>query len=143
MTFIINFLLTIMPRLQVYLVHVTLKMFFPVLVIFNFFSRNSWRQSRSHSQSSTVSSLSGTKVKHFEVLTFKNFECKNEFVANLLLKILYWRKFSLPFFVNVKVYLWIIFLFILSISNNSLHELSCLTCCHRGIFVYNLCPFTL
>lgn len=143
MTFIINFLLTIMPRLQAYLVNVTLKMFFPVLVIFNFFSRNSWRQSRSHSQSSTVSSLSGTKVKHFEVLTFNNFECKNEFVANLLLKLLYWRKFSLPFFVNVKVYLWIIFLFILSISNNSLHELSCLTCCHRGIFVYNLCPFTL
>lgn len=143
MTFIINFLLTIMPRLQAYLVNVTLKMFFPVLVILNFFSRNSWRQSRSHSQSSTVSSLSGTKVKHFEVLTFKNFECKNEFVANLLLKLLYWRKFSLPFFVNVKVYLWIIFLFILSISNNSLHELSCLTCCHRGIFVYNLCPFTL
>lgn len=143
MTFIINFLLTIMPRLQAYLVNVTLKMFFPVLVIFNFFSRNSWRQSRSHSQSSTVSSLSGTKVKHFEVLTFNNFECKNEFVANLLLKLLYWRKFSLPFFVNVKVHLWIIFLFILSISNNSLHELSCLTCCHRGIFVYNLCPFTL
>lgn len=143
MIFIINFLLTIMPRLQAYLVNVTLKMFFPVLVIFNFFSRNSWRQSRSHSQSSTVSSLSGTKVKHFEVLTFNNFECKNEFVANLLLKLLYWRKFSLPFFVNVKVYLWIIFLFILSISNNSLHELSCLTCCHRGIFVYNLCPFTL
>lgn len=143
MTFIINFLLTIMPRLQAYLVNVTLKMFFPVLVILNFFSRNSWRQSRSHSQSSTVSSLSGTKVKHFEVLTFNNFECKNEFVANLLLKLLYWRKFSLPFFVNVKVYLWIIFLFILSISNNSLHELSCLTCCHRGIFVYNLCPFTL
>lgn len=143
MTFIINFLLTRMPRLQAYLVNVTLKMFFPVLVIFNFFSRNSWRQSRSHSQSSTVSSLSGTKVKHFEVLTFKNFECKNEFVANLLLKLLYWRKFSLPFFVNVKVYLWIIFLSILSISNNSLHELSCLTCCHRGIFVYNLCPFTL
>lgn len=143
MTFIINFLLTIMPRLQAYLVNVTLKMFFPVLVIFNFFSRNSWRQSRSHSQSSTVSSLSGTKVKHFEVLTFNNFECKNEFVANLLLKLLYWRKFSLPFFVNVKVYLWIIFLSILSISNNSLHELSCLTCCHRGIFVYNLCPFTL
>lgn len=143
MTFIINFLLTRMPRLQAYLVNVTLKMFFPVLVIFNFFSRNSWRQSRSHSQSSTVSSLSGTKVKHFEVLTFNNFECKNEFVANLLLKLLYWRKFSLPFFVNVKVYLWIIFLFILSISNNSLHELSCLTCCHRGIFVYNLCPFTL
>lgn len=141
MTFIINFLLTRMPRLQAYLVNVTLKMFFPVLVIFNFFSRNSWRQSRSHSQSSTVSSLSGTKVKHFEVLTFNNFECKNEFVANLLLKLLYWRKFSLPFFVNVKVYLWIIFLFILSISNNSLHELSCLTCCHRGIFVYNL--FTL
>lgn len=143
MIFIINFLLTIMPRLQAYLVNVTLKMFFPVLVIFNFFSRNSWRQSRSHSQSSTVSSLSGTKVKHFEVLTFNNFECKNEFVANLLLKLLYWRKFSLPFFVNLKVYLWIIFLFILSISNNSLHELSCLTCCHRGIFVYNLCPFTL
>lgn len=143
MIFIINFLLTIMPRLQAYLVNVTLKMFFPVLVIFNFFSRNSWRQSRSHSQSSTVSSLSGTKVKHFEVLTFNNFECKNEFVANLLLKLLYWRKFSLPFFVNVKVYLWIIFLSILSISNNSLHELSCLTCCHRGIFVYNLCPFTL
>lgn len=143
MIFIINFLLTIMPRLQAYLVNVTLKMFFPVLVIFNFFSRNSWRQSRSHSQSSTVSSLSGTKVKHFEVLTFNNFECKNEFVANLLLKLLYWRKFSLPFFVNVKVYLWIIFLFILSISNNSLDELSCLTCCHRGIFVYNLCPFTL
>lgn len=143
MTFIINFLLTIMPRLQAYLVNVTLKMFFPVLVIFIFFSRNSWRQSRSHSQSSTVSSLSGTKVKHFEVLTFNNFECKNEFVANLLLKLLYWRKFSLPIFVNVKVYLWIIFLFILSISNNSLHELSCLTCCHRGIFVYNLCPFTL
>lgn len=143
MTFIINFLLTRMPRLQAYLVNVTLKMFFPVLVIFNFFSRNSWRQSRSHSQSSTVSSLSGTKVKHFEVLTFNNFECKNEFVANLLLKLLYWRKFSLPFFVNVKVYLWIIFLSILSISNNSLHELSCLTCCHRGIFVYNLCPFTL
>lgn len=143
MTFIINFLLTIKPRLQAYLVNVTLKMFFPVLVIFNFFSRNSWRQSRSHSQSTTVSSLSGTKVKHFEVLTFNNFECKNEFVANLLLKLLYWRKFSLPFFVNVKVYLWIIFLFILSISNNSLHELSCLTCCHRGIFVYNLCPFTL
>lgn len=143
MTFIINFLLTIKPRLQAYLVNVTLKMFFPVLVIFNFFSRNSWRQSRSHSQSSTVSSLSGTKVKHFEVLTFNNFECKNEFVANLLLKLLYWRKFSLPFFVNVKVYLWIIFLFILAISNNSLHELSCLTCCHRGIFVYNLCPFTL
>lgn len=143
MTFIINFLLTRMPRLQAYLVNVTLKMFFPVLVIFNFFSRNSWRQSRSHSQSSTVSSLSGTKVKHFEVLTFNNFECKNEFVANLLLKLLYWRKFSLPFFVNVKVHLWIIFLFILSISNNSLHELSCLTCCHRGIFVYNLCPFTL
>lgn len=143
MTFIINFLLTRMPRLQAYLVNVTLKMFFPVLVIFNFFSRNSWRQSRSHSQSSTVSSLSGTKVKHFEVLTFNNFECKNEFVANLLLKLLYWRKFSLPIFVNVKVYLWIIFLFILSISNNSLHELSCLTCCHRGIFVYNLCPFTL
>lgn len=143
MTFIINFLLKIMPRLQAYLVNVTLKMFFPVLVIFNFFSRNSWRQSRSHSQSSTVSSLSGTKVKHFEVLTFNNFECKNEFVANLLLKLLYWRKFSLPFFVNVKVYLWIIFLSILSISNNSLHELSCLTCCHRGIFVYNLCPFTL
>lgn len=143
MTFIINFLLTIMPRLQTYLVNVTLKMFFPVLVIFNFFSRNSWRQSRSHSQSSTVSSLSGTKVKHFEVLTFNNFECKNEFVANLLLKLLYWRKFSLPFFVNVKVYLWIIFLSILSISNNSLHELSCLTCCHRCIFVYNLCPFTL
>lgn len=143
MTFIINFLLTIMPRLQAYLVNVTLKMFFPVLVIFNFFSRNSWRQSRSHSQSSTVSSLSGTKVTHFEVLTFNNFECKNEFVANLLLKLLYWRKFSLPFFVNVKVYLWIIFLSILSISNNSLHELSCLTCCHRGIFVYNLCPFTL
>lgn len=141
MTFIINFLLTRMPRLQAYLVNVTLKMFFPVLVIFNFFSRNSWRQSRSHSQSSTVSSLSGTKVKHFEVLTFNNFECKNEFVANLLLKLLYWRKFSLPIFVNVKVYLWIIFLFILSISNNSLHELSCLTCCHRGIFVYNL--FTL
>lgn len=143
MTFIINFLLTRMPRLQAYLVNVTLKMFFPVLVIFNFFSRNSWRQSRSHSQSSTVSSLSGTKVKHFEVLTFNNFECKNEFVANLLLKLLYWKKFSLPFFVNVKVYLWIIFLSILSISNNSLHELSCLTCCHRGIFVYNLCPFTL
>lgn len=143
MTFIINFLLTRMPRLQAYLVNVTLKMFFPVLVIFYFFSRNSWRQSRSHSQSSTVSSLSGTKVKHFEVLTFNNFECKNEFVANLLLKLLYWRKFSLPFFVNVKVYLWIIFLSILSISNNSLHELSCLTCCHRGIFVYNLCPFTL
>lgn len=143
MTFIINFLLTIMPRLQANLVNVTLKMFFPVLVIFNFFSRNSWRQSRSHSQSSTVSSLSGTKVKHFEVLTFNNFECKNEFVANLLLKLLYWRKFSLPIFVNVKVYLWIIFLFILSISNNSLHELSCLTCCQRGIFVYNLCPFTL
>lgn len=143
MTFIINFLLTIMPRLQAYLVNVTLKMFFPVLVIFYFFSRNSWRQSRSHSQSSTVSSLSGTKVKHFEVLTFNDFECKNEFVANLLLKLLYWRKFSLPFFVNVKVYLWIIFLSILSISNNSLHELSCLTCCHRGIFVYNLCPFTL
>lgn len=143
MIFIINFLLTIMPRLQAYLVNVTLKMFFPVLVIFNFFSRNSWRQSRSHSQSSTVSSLSGTKVKHFEVLTFNNFECKNEFVANLSLKLLYWRKFSLPFFVNVKVYLWIIFLSILSISNNSLHELSCLTCCHRGIFVYNLCPFTL
>lgn len=143
MIFIINFLLTILPRLQAYLVNVTLKMFFPVLVIFNFFSRNSWRQSRSHSQSTTVSSLSGTKVKHFEVLTFNNFECKNEFVANLLLKLLYWRKFSLPFFVNVKVYLWIIFLFILSISNNSLHELSCLTCCHRGIFVYNLCPFTL
>lgn len=143
MTFIINFLLTIMPRLQAYLVNVTLKMFFPVLVVFNFFSRNSWRQSRSHSQSSTVSSLSGTKVKHFEVLTFNNFECKNEFVANLLLKLLYWRKFSLPFFVNVKVYFWIIFLSILSISNNSLHELSCLTCCHRGIFVYNLCPFTL
>lgn len=143
MTFIINFLLTRMPRLQAYLVNVTLKMFFPVLVIFNFFSRNSWRQSRSHSQSSTVSSLSGAKVKHFEVLTFNNFECKNEFVANLLLKLLYWRKFSLPFFVNVKVYLWIIFLFILSISNNSLHELSCLTCCHRGIFAYNLCPFTL
>lgn len=143
MTFIINFLLTIMPRLQAYLVNVTLKMFFPVLVIFNFFSRNSWRQSRSHSQSSTVSSLSGTKVKHFEVLTFNNFECKNEFVANLLLKLLYWRKFSLPFFINVKVYLWIIFISILSISNNSLHELSCLTCCHRGIFVYNLCPFTL
>lgn len=143
MTFIINFLLKIMPRLQAYLVNVTLKMFFPVLVIFNFFSRNSWRQSRSHSQSSTVSSLSGTKVKHFEVLTFNNFECKNEFVANLLLKLLYWRKFSLPIFVNVKVYLWIIFLFILSISNNSLHELSCLTCCHRSIFVYNLCPFTL
>lgn len=141
MTFIINFLLTRMPRLQAYLVNVTLKMFFPVLVIFNFFSRNSWRQSRSHSQSSTVSSLSGTKVKHFEVLTFNNFECKNEFVANLLLKLLYWRKFSLPIFVNVKVYLWIIFLSILSISNNSLHELSCLTCCHRGIFVYNL--FTL
>lgn len=132
-----------MPRLQAYLVNVTLKMFFPVLVIFNIFSRNSWRQSRSHSQSSTVSSLSGTKVKHFEVLTFNNFECKNEFVANLLLKLLYWRKFSLPIFVNVKVYLWIIFLFILSISNNSLHELSCLTCCQRGIFVYNLCPFTL
>lgn len=143
MIFIINFLLTIVPRLQAYLVNVTLKMFFPVLVIFYFFSRNSWRQSRSHSQSSTVSSLSGTKVKHFEVLTFNNFECKNEFVANLLLKLLYWRKFSLPFFVNVKVYLWIIFLSILSISNNSLHELSCLTCCHRGIFVYNLCPFTL
>lgn len=143
MIFIINFLLTILPRLQAYLVNVTLKMFFPVLVIFNFFSRNSWRQSRSHSQSTTVSSLSGTKVKHFEVLTFNNFECKNEFVANLLLKLLYWRKLSLPFFVNVKVYLWIIFLFILSISNNSLHELSCLTCCHRGIFVYNLCPFTL
>lgn len=143
MTFIINFLLTIMPRLQAYLVNVTLKMFFPVLVIFNFFSRNSWRQSRSHSQSSTVSSLSGTKVKHFEVLTFNNFECKNEFVANLLLKLLYWRKFSLPVFINVKVYLRIIFLSILSISNNSLHELSCLTCCHRGIFVYNLCPFTL
>lgn len=143
MTFIINFLLTRMPRLQAYLVNVTLKMFFPVLVIFNFFSRNSWRQSRSHSQSSTVFSLSGTKVKYFEVLTFNNFECKNEFVANLLLKLLYWRKFSLPFFVNVKVYLWIIFLSILSISNNSLHELSCLTCCHRGIFVYNLCPFTL
>lgn len=132
-----------MPRLQAYLVNVTLKMFFPVLVIFNFFSRNSWRQSRSHSQSSTVSSLSGTKVKHFEVLTFNDFECKNEFVANLLLKLLYWRKFSLPVFINVKVYLWIIFLSILSISNNSLHELSCLTCCHRGIFVYNLCPFTL
>lgn len=143
MTFIINFLLTRMPRLQAYLVNVTLKMFFPVLVIFNFFSRNSWRQSRSHSQSSTVFSLSGTKVKYFEVLTFNNFECKNEFVANLLLKLLYWRKFSLPIFVNVKVYLWIIFLSILSISNNSLHELSCLTCCHRGIFVYNLCPFTL
>lgn len=143
MTFIINFLLTRMPRLQAYLVNVTLKMFFPVLVIFNFFSRNSWRQSRSHSQSSTVFSLSVTKVKHFEVLTFNNFECKNEFVANLLLKLLYWRKFSLPFFVNVKVYLWIIFLSILSISNNSLHELSCLTCCHRGIFVYNICPFTL
>lgn len=143
MTFIINFLLTRMPRLQAYLVNVTLKMFFPVLVIFYFFSRNSWRQSRSHSQSSTVFSLSGTKVKHFEVLTFNNFECKNEFVANLLLKLLYWRKFSLPFFINVKVYLWIIFLSILSISNNSLHELSCLTCCHRCIFVYNLCPFTL
>lgn len=47
----------------------------------------------------------GQKLKHFEVLTFNNFECKNEFVANLLLKLLYWRKFSLPFFVNVKVYL--------------------------------------